>query len=441
MLSEEVRAQEAVIGPEARARVEAQGPARVVVYLDLPDRPQAPAVDAPAPDKVVYVQDLSANVRAVQDEVLAQLGPGDFTLSRRFQTVPALAGLVSAAGLQRLGELPQVRRVDLDEGGEGTLVEAKALTRADRTNELGFTGEGISVAVLDSGVDRDHPDLQDDLGGEACFCSGGCCPNGLDTQSGAGAAEDDHGHGTNVIGIITSAGTVAPSGVAPDATILPVKVLDSNNAFCCSSDIVAGLDWVMANHASDVQGVSMSLGTFSLFSGDCDDAASFTMALRDAIEGLRSVGILSFAASGNDGSATQMSAPACIAEAISVGAVDDADEPTSFSNSNSVTDLFAPGVSVTSTGLGGSTSTFSGTSMATPHVAGCVADLLQADGTSGPDAIEKRFEDVGVTVTDPKNALSFPRVDCLAVLSLLEFFIGEAGPDGRRAPGGDRDVQ
>ena len=164
---------------------------------------------------------------------------------------------------------------------------------------LGFNGQGVTVAILDSGVDTDHPDLADDLDGQACFCSslsgeGGCCPNGLSSQTGPGAAEDDHGHGSNVAGIVTSNGVRAHAGVAPKAKIVAIKVIDRNNRFCCSSDVLAGLDWILTNRP-DVDIVNMSLGTFTTYSGDCDGASATTMAFSSAINALRATGVLSFA--------------------------------------------------------------------------------------------------------------------------------------------------
>jgi len=424
----------AKVGPGIVEQLAVAGSVRVVVGLALPARPPPPPPpDAAAGRRAAFLQELSASVQRVQSEVLTRTAGREFIVLRRFRTVPALVGIVSATGVGRLAALPGVVRIDLDTPGQGTgtgvLVDAKNLTNADDVNELGITGEGITVAVLDSGLDLDHPDLQDDLVDEACFCSDtegsatGCCPNGLPTQTGAGAAEDDQGHGTHVTGIITSRGTVAPLGVAPDAEIVAVKVLDENKIFCCASDVVAGLDWVAANHPSDVDVVNMSLGTFATFSGECDDATANTMAFRDAIESLHDLGIVTFAASMDGASATQMPAPACIQKALSVGAVDDADVPAVFSNSNSVTDLFAPGETVLSTFLDGGTNTFSGTSMASPHAAACAANILQAGGKLPPGEIEARLEATGVSVVDPKNSLTFPRIDCLAALPKLRLWI------------------
>jgi subtilisin family serine protease len=374
--------------------------------------------------------EFASAVRQTAEELLGSFRPAEFALKRRFGSVNALAGEISRAGLRRLLRDPRVLRVDLDVGGVGHLDEARPLATIDAMQTLGYTGKDVVVAVLDSGYDTDHADLQDDLLAESCFCSdsGGCCPGGSSTQFGAGSAEDDNGHGTNVSGIITSKGTIAPTGSAPDSDIVAIKVLDSGGSFCCSSDVVAGLDWILDNRP-EVDLVNMSLGTFARFAGDCDGATAYTMAFATAINTLRVRGVTVFASSGNNGSGIDMGAPACIANALSVGAVWDAnvgsqtflgctdvttaaDQVTCFSNSDSETDLFAPGAFTTSTGLGGGTSTYGGTSQASPLAASCAALLLDKDEDLTPGQIETALESSSTLVTDTTNGLSFPRVDC-----------------------------
>lgn len=421
----------AVVAREVIEALAVDGTARVLVAFDVPQLDESlarGAFDAKA---------VGNRIDEARERLLRGLGPGEFAIRHRYRHVNAMAGDVTAAGLLRLLAGPAVSRVDLDVGGTGHLNQARPLAGVDAVQSAGFTGLGVTVAVLDSGYDTDHTDLSDDLVAEACFCSGGggCCPNGSPTQTGTGSAEDDNGHGTNVSGIITSRGTVAPIGGAPDAGVVAVKVLDGNNSFCCSSDVIAALDWIIGNRP-DVDLVNMSLGTFALYTGDCDHAGASNMAFATAINTLRANGVTVFASSGNSRSGTQMPAPACIANAISVGAVWDsnvgsrtvfgcrdattaADQVTCFSNSNATTDLFAPGAPTTSTGRGGGISTYFGTSQASPLATACAALLLEADPTLTPAEIEEALEASPTLVTDATNGLMFPRLDCLAALASL----------------------
>jgi subtilisin family serine protease len=300
----------------------------------------------------------------------------------------------------------------------------------------GLTGAGVKVAIIDSGIDTNHPDFAGRIVAQQCMCSGGltgCCPNGLQTQSGAGAAEDDNGHGTNVAGIAAGGGSVALRGGAPAASIVAVKVLDAANGFSDLSDVIAGFDWVRVNHP-DTAVLNASLGTFVLTSGSCD---SVFPAMAAAVNNLVSNGTMVFVSSGNNGSSTQMSSPACISNSFSVGAVWDAPAtsrpflgctdsmitamlPACFTNSNSTLDLFAPGVFLTSSGAGGGTSTYGGTSQASPLTAGCVAALRAWQPDATVAEIETALKASPVTVTDPKNGLSFPALDCLDAKTRLE---------------------
>src|SRR5262245_61277651 len=426
------------ISEEVEAAAAAGQSPRVIIFLDLP----AAAQGNPSRQKEEVAQ--------AQQRILAALTDKEFVTRWRFETVPALAGEITASGLAKLGGLPGVLRVDLDPPSEAHLLESVPLIKASQVQSLGYRGQGVSVAILDTGVDISNPELSDDLIAQECFCSGGCCPNGTSRQSGPGSAADSNGHGTNVTGIVTAKGVSTPIGVAPDADIVAIRVLDANGQSCCASDIVAGLDWVAANRP-DVKVVNMSLGSFALFSGNCDNAQGFTMAYATSINNLRSHGVLTFASAGNRASGTGMAAPACIANTVSVGATYDAnigavgysactdtttftDKVTCFSNSNSTTDIFAPGAAITSCGLFGSTSTFYGTSQASPHAAGCAADLLSANSALTPAQIETALKTGGVPVTDPKNNLTFPRINCLAALASLGACIDLDG-DGYGQPG------
>jgi subtilisin family serine protease len=370
-----------------------------------------------------------AEVEAAQGNVLAAIGPSDFRLSQRWDAISALAGDVSASGLAKLVADPGVLRIDVAVPIHAALAQSVPMIRADEVHSAGFTGRGVVVAVLDTGVDETHPDLSSSLIAEQCFCTG-CCPNGSSEQSGSGAARDENGHGTNVTGIITGDGKVAPTGVAPDADIVAVRVLDKNGGGD-STQLVSGFDYVLKSRP-EVKVVNLSLGSSNLFSGTCDNSASFTAAFAQAINALKARGTVTFASSLNNGSSSQIGVPACISSAIAVGAVYDSDAGTvsfgctdastradqvpCFSNSSSKVDLLAPGAPITAAGLGGGASTFLGTSQASPHAAAAAALLLQANPGLSPDRIKSALQSTGPTVTDSKNGLSFHRIDAKAAL-------------------------
>jgi subtilisin family serine protease len=392
----------------------------------------------------VAMQDSSPDTGR-RNRVLNSAPVGSFRLNREFRNVSGFAVTANAAAIEAMSRQPGVWRIDLDEGGSGHALQALPLSRLDVVKAGGYSGEGITVAVVDSGIDTDHPDLSDNLVGEQCFCSGGpCCPNGQPSQSGPGAAEDDHGHGTHVSGIITSNGVAAPEGGAPETDIVAIKVLDSNNSFCCSSDVIAALDWIISERP-DVDVVNMSLGTSARFPGDCDSAVSWIAGYAAAINILRERGVPVFASSGNNSSGVDMGVPACVGNTISVGAVWDsdvgpqnvfcaeastaADQVTCFSNASTTTDLFAPGAPYTSAGLNGGTITYYGTSQASPTAAACAALILEAKPGIPIDELEANLKDSPVQVTDATNGLSYPRLDCQAAISALYFRDGfEATP-------------
>lgn len=400
------------VGEGVIEALQREGEANVVVALVEPPSAGAPQIVLPT---------LRSEIGSLQRGVLSQLAPSDFGTKQAYRAIPALAGTVTNAGLAKLLANPNVVRIDLDVGGTGSLANSVPLIDADEWHAHGSTGDNVVVAVLDTGLDTDHDDLADDLIHQECFLDDdgaidgvGRCPNGSDRQSGAGAAESGLDHGVMTTGIVTSRGTVSSVGVAPDAEIVAIKVLDDTppaGTFFFFSEIVAALDFII-NNRPDVKVINMSLGTYALFAGDCDNATAYNMTGAAAINTLRATGVISFAASMNNGSGTQMASPACIANVVSVGATDNTDTVASFTNSNATLDIMGPGVQITSTGLANGTATGSGTSFASPHAAGCAALFIEAGVATTPDQIEARLEVSPVQVTDPKNGLTFPRIDC-----------------------------
>jgi subtilisin family serine protease len=389
---------------------------------------------------IVYVSPRGREARTQVDEVIARLPAAELSIGRRFARVPAFAGSVTAAGLARLAGAPGVLRVSPDTPVRIQLSEAIPLVQIDALHGSGLTGTGRKMGFLDTGIDLEHSDFDEAIVAEQCFCQGadgpggdGCCPNELDVQSGSGAAQDDHGHGTRVAGVAASAGVVADVGAAPDVAIVAVKVLDSSGNGSIS-DALAGLDWIAVNHPdADVANLSFGGG---MYEGDCDDADAGTMALADAIDDLETNGTVVVASSGNSRWSDFMIAPACIAKAVSVGAVWDADvgrqtlynctdattqadQVTCWSNASTTTDVFAPGGLITTSTLGGGVATESGTSYATPVVAGCGVLLREAHPLASAAAIARALTESPITVVDTSSGRSYPRLDCATALEFV----------------------
>ena len=362
----------------------------------------------------------------------------DYHVIARWKHIPAMAIEIEPSEMPRVLADPAVDRADLDVGGKGSLAQSIPLIGGDKVHALGFTGKGITVALLDTGIDETHPDLAGRIVDEHCFCfnsdGSGCCPNGQIEQSGPGAAKDDHGHGSNVAGIIGSRGIVSSVGVAPGVNYVVVKVLDRNNRFLSTVQVLNALDWLIDTHP-EVRAINMSLGTDALFAGYCDSSTAYTQAFASAINTLRSGGALSVVSSGNDSSANGMEAPACIHAAISVGAVYDsnfgpsgffctdattaADKITCFTNSNSTLDMLAPGAAITSDYLNGGLSTFYGTSQAAPHVTGSIAILLEVRPSLTLDDIENVMKATGKPIFDMRNGVTTPRLDLFGAVTAV----------------------
>lgn len=376
----------------------------------------------------LQVASLRRQVAAAQLPVLASVSSSEFRLTYKYDAVPALAGKATASGIDKLAGRPEVTQIDLDGRGSAALAQSVPLIHADEAQDGGLTGQGIVVAVLDTGIDTDHPDLADGIAYERCFLNDDACP------AEPHPAEDQHGHGTNVAGIVTSNGTVAPRGVAPDAKIAAYRILNAQGSGSFS-DWLAALNDIIANHP-EVNVVNMSLQSGS----DCAGGGTGN-AVQTAISTLRSRGVPVFVSSGNHGNKTTVRFPACVPDAIAVGAsydtalgtvnvfsnvcsdvVDAADQIACWSDSFSGLALLAPGGRITSAGMGGGTSNYYGTSQASPHAAGVAALLLQAHPGMSADEVERRMRATGKLLTDqlrdidPNTQRTTPRIDARVAL-------------------------
>ena len=227
-------------------------------------------------------------------------------------------------------------------------------------------GNGVKVAILDTGIDLDHPDLQSNIKG------------GINTINPLKSADDDNGHGSHVAGIIAGVdNTVGVLGVAPQACLYAVKVLNRQGSGFVS-DIIEGIQWSVGN---GMQVINMSLGTPY-------DVQSF----HDALIIAYNSGIVLVAAVGNSGPTDNtVLYPAKYTEVIAVSATDSSDAIANWSSRGAEVELAAPGVSISSTYKGGGYTTLSGTSMASPHVAGTAA-LVIASGITGSNEVRAKLQ-------------------------------------------------
>ncbi|MFM9151885.1 MAG: S8 family peptidase [Candidatus Planktophila sp.] len=321
--------------------------------------------------------------------------------------------------MQALANNPNVLVVEDDLDVTTTALQTPAPWGLDRIDQQflplsnSFDNKDLGGAntysyVVDTGIDATNVDFDARV-----------VPGYTAILDGRGSA-DCNGHGTHV------AGTIAGKtyGVAKLSTLVPVRVLDCNGSGTYSS-VIAGLDWIAANHKTgDAAVVNMSLG----------GPASST--IDGAVKNLIAKGIHVVVAAGNSNTDACTTSPARVADAITVGATTNVDARATYSNYGSCVDLFAPGSAITSTWLGATgTQTISGTSMAAPHVAGTVArfissnptltpaqvgqsirtsatrDLVQNPGTASPNLLLFLEITIDLTVPAPDTSPTFRKVN------------------------------
>jgi subtilisin family serine protease len=274
--------------------------------------------------------------------------------------------------LTRTGPFAGIERIYLDEQIHAALADSVPQIGAPEAWEAGFDGTGVDVAVLDSGIDSTHPDLQGKVVAEANFTT-------------RPTATDENGHGTHVASTVAGSGAASGGsrrGVAPGATLLNGRVLDQNGSGEVSWAIAA-MDWAADNGAEVI--------SFSLQAGFSDGSDPFSQAVNQLT---LDRGILFSIAAGNFGSGAQtVTVPGTADLALTVGAVTKQDELAGFSgrgprqgNFSIKPDITAPGVGIVAARAAGTSlgtpvddfyTTLDGTSMATPHVSGAAAILKQ----------------------------------------------------------------
>lgn len=331
----------------------------------------------------------------------------------RYSVIDGMAVTIPDNKVGELKALSDVKYVEKDQVCQILLDKAVPQIGADKVWAAGYTGKGVKVCVIDTGIDASHPDL-----------NGNKVVAWADYVNGKTTPYDDHGHGTHVSSTIAGTGNVSSGqykGVAPEASLMVAKVL-SGQGSGSNTNILKGIDWAVQNGA---RVISMSLGS-----------NSHSQAMDDAIKSAVSRGVTVVVAAGNSGpSARTVACPGDSPDAITVGASDRNDAIASFSSRGptydgrvkpDVTNMGVGLVAAKATGTNPSKGTqyyvaMSGTSMATPMTSGVVALLLQANKTLTPAQVKavltKTAKPLGGSV--PSNDYGYGRVDAKAALDYV----------------------
>ncbi|MGZ5403708.1 MAG: S8 family serine peptidase [Nocardioides sp.] len=364
----------------------------VAVPLALSPAEAAPAEDRPAPvlgtdrasaidGRYVVVLESRASKAQGADTVDLARARGARDVDRFTTAIEGFSAKLSDRAVEALRNNPHVAFIEADQRVAIDATQSPATWGLDRIDQRNLplnnsytytpTGQGVTAYIIDTGV----------LGTHSQF-SGRMAAGYTAINDGRGTT-DCNGHGTHVAG--TVGGTTY--GVAKQVTIRPVRVLDCNGSGS-TSGVIAGVDWVTSNHAAGAPAVAnMSLG------------GGVSSALDAAVSSSISDGVTYAVAAGNENTNACNGSPSRVAAALTVGSTTNTDARSSFSNYGSCLDLFAPGSSITSAWhtSTSATNTISGTSMATPHVAGVAALYLQGNPSAPPATVNNAITSTATT--------------------------------------------
>jgi subtilisin len=345
-------------------------------YFLLPKQAQPEVLESAAASAAVTTARLPRPMAAPKVRVFPRLG---FALG--YADAAGIRGLAARADVEKVmlaPELSLIRPVLRTAARTPTTITwGIRRLKANQLWAAGFTGKGVIVGHLDTGVDGAHPALANAIDSFVEFdFQGNRVPNA--------SAHDSGEHGTHTAGTILGRATGRGAfGMAPDAKLASALVIEGGEVV---SRILGGMEWIAEKN---VRILSMSLGL-----------RGFTPAFQSIVDALRANRVLPVFAAGNEGVNTSRS-PGNYANVLSVGAMASDDTVPDFSSSEQfnrpvsplIPDLVAPGVGVLSCIPGGAYAQMDGTSMATPHVAGLAALLLQAKPNASTDALESAIQD------------------------------------------------
>lgn len=412
------------------ARFDEQDRLRVIVQLKVPGQEKSAELMTPA-------------IHQAQRELMGEVESGEVRVIHEYDYIPFMALEVNRAGFEALQKNPNVIGIEEDVLMKPMLQESVPLINADDVWLEGVTGAGQVVAILDTGVDKNHPALAGKVVSEACYSSNtdstsSLCPGGVsestEPDSGLPCLLSGCEHGTHVAGIVAADGIYNAKpikGVAPDAKIISIQVFSKSSGdslVSWTTDQIKGLErvYVLSNDFN-IASVNLSLGSMFPYTNICD-LSLLNYAYKSSVDKLKSVGIATIAAAGNNYSSTSISSPACISSIISVGATTKSDLLPNYSNSAPFLDLLAPGgdtitgSKISSTIPENQFDELSGTSMAAPHVAGAWALLKSQYPTLSTDTILWGLKVSGKPILDNRNGNITSRIDVISAINFLENF-------------------
>jgi len=366
-------------------------------------------------EKKHKLKNLVTSFLELKQPVFSLLSKHSAALKQDYSHLPiSLLKVKNISSLNAIAQSPIIKAIYQNDMNHLYLDQSLPLINQPEAFTLGATGEGTTVAILDTGIDYTHPAF------------GSCISPDLPSDCKVVFAQDftplddgeidAHGHGTNVSGIVL--------GVAPGTKLAVLDVFTGSGAY--TSHIIAAIDWIVANQSTyNIVAANLSLGSSSNNPSECTNSWATV-----PFERLRAVDVLPIVAAGNDSFKNGLADPACAPGAIRAGAVYDDDfgtlgwmgctdysalkgSVTCFSNSSDYLTLLAPGAMITSAGL-----KMSGTSMAAPHVAGAIA-VLRGDGAFPDETLNATVEhltNTGTPIIDSGNGLSHPLINLEAAL-------------------------
>lgn len=427
-----------------------KGSVAVIVGFDTPVLPVGVL-------NAAQVKNQEQAIVSAGNRLLTNMAGYNYTLKNRYRYIPFMAMNVNRVALEFLTRSPMVSHIEEDRISRPSMESSNQVIGSPLSWAEGLDGTGWAVAVLDTGVDNSHPWFAGKIASEGCFGTNvtdeieSFCPGGVtsSTATDSGLHCDllisGCDHGTHVAGTVAGNDGAGPNyGVARGAEIIAMQVFSKfltedvcgvGDAPCTrsrSSDQIGALERVLTLSGSmNIAAVNMSLGGGQYFDQASCDADN--VSIRAAIDNLRSVGIATVIAAGNDSWTESIGAPGCVSSAISVGATTDNDNVAGFSNIYPQIHLLAPGTFITSSVPGGGLGSKQGTSMATPHVAGAWAVMKHRSPAASVNDVLADLQSTATPVDDLRSggletAMSRINIDLAIGTPRTTFGVFNAGP-------------